>query len=63
MSSDMPHPLPFVNLDAKWLSELAEHLETPDVEHEVDTKRLRKVAEHLERLDAKVRHLPQKSED
>lgn len=70
----MPHPIPFVNLDAQFLSDLAEDfalaggadylLATSTPEWAVATaSRLRRIARNLESLDSKLHHRPQKSED
>lgn len=63
----MPHPIPFVNLDAAFLIQTAEILERSSVDPGI-ARRLRKIAENLESLDSKLRHQaagrrPQKSED
>lgn len=69
----MPHPLPFVNLDAQYLSDLAdrfdEKLNGPHGDlAAARSLRLRRIAENLESMDQKLRHggavrLPKKSED
>lgn len=63
--------VPFINLDAKYLSELAEEMQVATGPFNGASpwlmsgaaRRLRQIAEHLEALDTRARHLPQKSGD